>query len=152
METCLLTGWLKRLTGFVAAGFAVIVLAGPLLGILVTLTTFALVGFLLWLPLHTVFFGPCSAWRSTCEGSKRWRQHVAGGVRSSADCYHAFGMRVGQFAGWAWPRVKRVSVEAFCGAALGVLIVALTGAKEGAAVAAVATGLVAGGLLGIWGE
>ena len=67
MESCaILLGCVKRLTWFTVAALAIVVLAGPILGIVVTLGVFALIGFLLWLPLHTVFCGPHSSWRSTC--------------------------------------------------------------------------------------
>ena len=153
MESCaILLGCVKRLTGFTVAALAIVVLAGPILGIVVTLGVFALIGFLLWLPLHTVFCGPHSSWRSTCEGAKKWRRHMAACVRSTDDRCHAFGVRVADFVRWCWPRVRRVGVEAFCGAAVGVLIVVLTGAQEAPAVAAVAVGLTAGALLGLFGE
>src|SRR2546430_13817991 len=128
METCpILTGLLKRLAGFTVAGFAVVILAGPILSALVTLGVFALIAFLLWLPLHTAFFGPHSAWRSTCEGSKQWRRRMAACVRSADGRCHAFGTRVMEFVRWVWPPLKRMSVEGFSGAAVAILVALLTG-------------------------
>ncbi len=65
MEPCsLLLPWLKRLAACSMVGMGVLFLGAVVFKMAVAAAVFALVGCLLWLPLHTVFRGPRSSWRS----------------------------------------------------------------------------------------
>ena len=75
METCpSLACLLKRFIFLALAGCALLLFAKAILAILVMLVAFAIIGLLVWLPLHTLFFGRHNAWRIICEQMKLWRR------------------------------------------------------------------------------
>ena len=68
------------------------------------------IGFLLWMPLHTVFFGPQSTWRMLCEGKARWAARLSG-LRS----------RIAS----ALPSMGHLAMEVAGGALVGMAVTAL---------------------------
>ncbi|MCI0458736.1 MAG: hypothetical protein L0Z62_17395 [Gemmataceae bacterium] len=134
----------RKVCAFALFGFLAITLAGPILAVLFTLLTFALIGFLLWLPLHALLRRREGGWR---EGVQHAR---------------CFGQRGLYALGGVWVGTLRVGREmqdalrgtaSFVGA---VLLEALSGALVGVLVAAAcwpphsltAGVVVLGGLLG----
>jgi hypothetical protein len=138
MEICpLLLPWLRRLALCTVIGTAALVLSVVLVKVAVVAAVFALVGCLLWMPLHTVFRGPHSSWRCAKRGC-----HDAGRCcRTALERVEAFA------AGW-WPRVWGVAVESFCGAAVAMALVLLAGMDGPVVAIAGAVGMIAGAVLG----
>src|SRR5262245_13337666 len=74
---------IRKICGLAILGFLAITLAGPIIAVLVTVLSFALVGFLFWLPLHALLRRKEGGWR---DGVHRAREFggrclgAAGGV------------------------------------------------------------------------
>jgi hypothetical protein len=149
MESCLsFSCMVKRLTGFAVAGAAVILLAGPLLTIAVAISVCVLVGFLLWLPLHTVFVGPQSTWKNACDGGRRWRRRAFGCCGLvGRQCRYAGTQLTELVAGWL-PVVGGTLREGVCGGIVGGLVVGGAGLKDSAAAIAILAGCVLGIVVG----
>jgi hypothetical protein len=150
MESCVsLTCVVKRLTYLALAGLGVVVLAGPILTVAALVGTFALIGFLVWLPLHTVFVGPQSTWKNACDGSRRWGRRVGGCCGMVGRNCRCVGTKVVEMAeGW-WPLVGGAIREGLGGALVGILVVVLAGLHEAPAVAAVLAGAMVGIAVGL---
>jgi hypothetical protein len=146
MDSCLsLTCWLKRLAGFGLAGAGFVLFAGPILTAVLTIAVMALVGFLMWLPLHTAFVGPCSTWRNACEGGKRWRRRVGHWWWAVDRGCGSVASTVGNTIVTWWPVVVGTLREGISGAILGGLVILLAGIQG----PAVALAALIGGMAGI---
>lgn len=136
----------RRFAGCAAAGAGVVIFAKPLIFLTVAATVFALIGFLMWLPIHTALVIRRSGWPRACSRGMRclalvrqaWRGSTAA-VASVLEC--------------ATPLVGELLLEGLSGAALAVVLaVALVGpeAKASPLVSTGAlTGLLAGFLLAL---
>jgi hypothetical protein len=140
---------IRRLIGFAVAGFAVIVLAGPLLTIAAMIGMCVLIGFVLWLPLHTVFVGPQSTWKNACDGGRRWRHRALGCCGIVGRQCRSVGVGATSLVAACWPVVSGTVREGACGAISGGLVVMVAGLKGPAAAAAVLTGGALGVLVGL---
>jgi hypothetical protein len=149
MESCLsFSCMVKRLTGFAVAGAVIILLAGPLLTLMAAIGVCVLVGFLVWLPLHTVFVGPHSTWKNACDGGRRWRGRAVGCCGMAGRHCRQVGTQMTEWvAGWL-PVIGGMLREGTCGAILGVLAAVVAGLQESAAVATVLTGCLLGIVVG----
>jgi hypothetical protein len=145
MDSCLfLPAWVKRLTGFGLVGATVVLFVGPLLAALAEITVCVAIGFLMWLPLHTVFVGPHCPWKRAHRGGRQWQRRLA-------SCYDVLQMqcRTSKTAvGAWWPVAQSMMREGFSGAICGGMLMAVAGFQEGPLVAAVLAGAVAGAVLG----
>jgi hypothetical protein len=150
MDSCLsFTCVLKRLTGVFLVGAVFLLLAGPLLTVFAVVGVCVLIGFVIWLPLHTVFVGPQSTWRNACDGGRRWRRGMVGGCALVGRHCISTGAKVGQiFEGW-WPVVSATIREGVCGGLVGVLVVVLAGLQDAAGAAAILTGCLLGIAVGV---
>jgi hypothetical protein len=85
---------LRKVAALAAFGFLAIVLAGPVLSILIVVLTFAVIGFLLWLPVRPLLQRRDGRWRTGVEQAVGYAQ------------------RSGELLGSAWHRAVRRAREA----------------------------------------
>jgi hypothetical protein len=149
MESCAWrASFIKRLAGFTLAGGVVVVFAKPIFLALLAATACAVIGFLAWLPAHTVFVGRHSAWRRACDRGRHWPGQLAVWCQPLDHGCRA-GLRRVCEAGRRWlPVVGAVLLESVSGAVLGGLVSAVGGAREMAG-PAVLLGAAAGAAVGV---
>jgi hypothetical protein len=68
---------LRKISALALFGFLAVVLAGPILSVLFVVLTFALIGFVLWLPVHALLRRKDANWR---EGVERVRDFTQSGL------------------------------------------------------------------------
>jgi len=137
--------WTKRLACFALVGFAFIVLAGPVLSLLVTAAVFGLIGFLVWLPLHTVFVGPKSAWCKTFRGGSRVTRKFKDMCVATENGCRGIGTKVAEW----WPPVRGFVRESSSGAAVALGVVLLAGVDGPGVLIASLIGGLAGAVVGV---
>src|SRR5947208_10631200 len=71
-----LTGMLRKLCLFALFGFLAVTLAGPVIALLSVILSFALIGFLLWLPLYALFAGREAGWRNCLAKCRAFGERV----------------------------------------------------------------------------
>jgi hypothetical protein len=139
---------LRKVGALAAFGFLAIVLAGPVLSVLIVVLTFAVIGFLLWLPVRPLLRRRDGQWRD--------------GVQQAAVCAH----RGAELLGVAWSGAVRrgreahgalrstvsvvgsVLLETLSGAVVGILLVTTCWPQQAHA-SAVPLAALAGILVGV---
>jgi hypothetical protein len=140
---------LRKAAIMTAIGFLVIVLAGPIIGLIGTLLPFLIVGFLVWLVVRMVILGPIVVGRfigrtvrgivSLILAGPRWVfRRVRGGVR-------LVGSGVGRVSGFA----RGIFWETLCGGAVGAMLGMIGGMNHQDAEFRVPIGAAIGASIGL---
>jgi hypothetical protein len=147
-------------------GFAVVILAGPLIGIIATILPFVLIGFVAWCLIQLLHSGPRATWqtlREACRFAGAVTAKVAHGfgrvftypAQSAVRVYHASR----QLAGKAWRGTTagaKMAVEGgvvtLSGAGIGLVVGLITSATKQDREFAVPTNIAIGAALaaGVW--
>jgi hypothetical protein len=130
---------LARVGMLALLGFAVVILAGPVIGILGAILPFVLVGFIAWCLIQLVNSGPRAAWKTLQETGR-----IIGSatVQVARGCQRAFSFPA-QTAVRVFHGSRELAGKAWSGTTTGVKmaveggVVTLTGAGIGAVVALV---------------
>jgi hypothetical protein len=141
----------RNLLLLAALGFVAVQFAKPLLTVTVTVLVFALVGFLLWLPLHTLVFRRRAPLRQSFDQSRELSRQALAGLRHGCTRLGewaavlapmllevASGLVLGGLLVWAYSgqqvEQESLALGAAAGAVCGVLVVAArrrpTGVEE----------------------
>jgi hypothetical protein len=133
--------WFKKFAFFALIGLAVIFLTGPVISVVSVVISFvvvavsliipaAVLGFVIWVPLRSLFGGSGAAWHDVCRTSRAIGQGIAVPVRSSVRlCRRTvqLGQQARQPAAGAASLLLGMVVEIICGALVGALLAGLAG-------------------------
>jgi hypothetical protein len=133
--------WLRKFGFFALIGLAVIFLTGPVIAVVSVVLSFvvvavslllpaAVLGFLIWVPVRSLFTGSGAAWRDVRRTTQVVGQTIAVPVRSSLRlCQRTvqLGQRASQPAAGAASLLLGIVVETISGALVGALLVAVSG-------------------------
>jgi hypothetical protein len=136
---------LRKLALFALFGFLAIVLAGPFLAILAVVLSFALVAFLLWVPLYALFADKQAGLR---HAQAIWHE----ACRVGRDAMHGllnFCRDLGPRAHATVTIIAAVMVETLSGAVVGGFLVYLSEGEHPFPSLAVAAGALVGSLAGL---
>jgi hypothetical protein len=135
---------LRRFGGFAAGGALVLLFLKPVLIVFLMVSACAAVGFVVWLPMHTVFFGRRATCHATWERSREWRHRAIAKLRAQRQRCEMVAQSVGDMLD-RWARVVWAAfVEITSGTVTGILIGVALNVGE----AAVGLGALLGGLIG----
>ncbi len=131
MESSLTFGrFVRNLLLLAGLGFLVVVFSGPVLAVAGMVLSFALIGFLLWLPMHTLVFGRRAPLRQTLDRSRELSAQALAGVGAGCRQVGRVRRHLGAQLRAGVVAVSPLLLEVGCGAVLGVLLVwAYGGAK-----------------------
>ena len=104
-------------------GLVAITLAGPILSLVFVVLTFALIGFIFWLPIHFLIHGKDGAVRSSLEKARAIVRH---GGRAAGAVWHGtmcLGREVHETLRGTASVLGAVLLETLSGAVVGILLV-----------------------------
>jgi hypothetical protein len=104
-------------------GLVAITLAGPILSLVFVVLTFALIGFLFWLPIHFLIHGKDGAVRGSLEKARAIARH---GCRATGAVWHGtmyLGRELHETLRGTASVVGAVLLETLSGAVIGILLV-----------------------------
>jgi hypothetical protein len=104
-------------------GLVAITVAGPILSLVFVVLTFALIGFLFWLPIHFLIHGKDGAVRSSLEKARAIARH---GGRAAGALWHGtmhLGRELHETLRGTASLVGAVLLETLSGAVVGILLV-----------------------------
>jgi hypothetical protein len=134
--------FLRRFFCCTAAGAGVVIFAKPLVLMAVVVGVCAAIGFLLWLPLRTVFAVGRNPWQKACGYGRRWLDPVRHKCRQTADIIRNLVERT-------TPVVSGLLLEGVSGAVVALVLAVAVGAHNKAIPAAALSGALAGALLAL---
>jgi hypothetical protein len=140
---------LRKAAIMTAIGFLVIVLGGPLLGLIATLLPFLLVGFLIWLVIRMVILGPLVVGRFIGRVVRGVFRIVTAPPRLIFRLIRGGVVRVGHGVGRMSGFVRGIFWETVCGAAVGAMLGMIGGVQHEDAEFRVPIGAVIGGFIGL---
>jgi hypothetical protein len=135
---------LRRLIFLAVGGAFVLLFAGPILAVLLTVAALAVVGFLVWLPLHTALFGLHGVWRALYDHARCCRDRVRAPVKNIRNRCRATVGRVVAVVARCLTATRQAALEIFCGAAVGLLAALAIDSEEAGVVIGALLGIVAG--------
>jgi hypothetical protein len=133
--------WFRKFAFFALVGLAVIFLTGPVIAVVSVVLSFvvvavslllpaAVLGFLIWVPVRSMFAGSGAAWRDVRRTGRVVGQAVAVPLRSSARlCQRTIqlGQRARQPVAGTASLLLGIVIETISGALVGALLVAVSG-------------------------
>ncbi len=126
-----ISGLLRRLTSWTIAGCLLLLFAGPILTVLITLAMCAAVGLLVWLPMHIFIFGSHCAWRQRLEFAlDAGRAKLSQAIKNVRELF--------------LPAAREVLLELICGLVVGTLMGLAAGVGEAGTVIAALLGAAVG--------
>jgi hypothetical protein len=132
----------RKMLFLAVMGFAVVVLFGPIVAVLSVVLSFALIGFLVWLPFQVLVLGRTVDWRAVGQRAQMVGQEAGQAARKSLGWLAApvrlLSWVVGGFLAAIWFTIRTVL------AATGLLLQAIITAATGAAIGCLWTMLTLG--------
>jgi hypothetical protein len=145
MELCPRFGrFVRRFVGLTIFGAMVLLFAGPILALLIPMTACAAIGFLVWLPVHTLVFGHRGAWRRVHERGRRCRELLQSRARAVQCRCKAAAHIINNIVERWLQGMRQFLLEMTCGALVGILVALATDAGEPEVALAALLGAAAG--------